>query len=84
MTNVNLKQCSVSFIFNERFDLSLFFCLDAFKYDEQYEENERKYKKIHKIILDENSNDEYKSSENCSSSDDEDDQKKNDVNEESK
>ena len=32
--------------------------LDVFKYDEQYEENEEKYKEIRKIILDEESNDE--------------------------
>jgi len=36
--------------------------LDVFKYDEQYEENEGKYKEIRKNILDESSGDEDESS----------------------
>jgi pre-mRNA-splicing factor CWC22 len=56
--------------------------LDVFQFDEQYEKNERKYKQIRKIILDETSDDEYESSENSSSSNAEDDQENNVVNEE--
>ena len=49
-----------------------------FKYDEQYEENEEKYKEIRKTILDESSDDE----ESSSSDDEEGDEKKEDVDEE--
>ena len=49
------------------------FCLDVFQYDEQYEENERKYKKIRKTILNENSDDEHKSNSNSSDNDEEQD-----------
>ena len=54
--------------------------IDVFKYDDQYEENENKYKEIRKTILDESSGDEDESS--GSGSDDEDDEKKDDVDEE--
>ena len=46
-------------------------CLDVFKYDEQYEENEAKYKEIRKTILDESSDDEDASSSGSSDSDEE-------------
>ncbi|CAF1200519.1 unnamed protein product [Adineta steineri] len=54
--------------------------LDVFKYDEQYEENEEKYKEIRKTILDESSDDE--SSSGSSDSDDDEDDKKDDADEE--
>ncbi|CAF4006564.1 unnamed protein product [Rotaria sp. Silwood1] len=47
--------------------------LDVFKYDEQYEENEAKYKEIRKIILNETSDDENESSSYSSDSDEVDD-----------
>jgi pre-mRNA-splicing factor CWC22 len=56
--------------------------LDVFKYDEQYEENEEKYKEIRKTILDESSDDEDESSSDSSDSDEEGGGKKDDVDEE--
>ena len=54
--------------------------VDVFKYDDQYEENENKYKEIRKTILDESSDDEDESS--GSDTDDEGGDKKDDVDEE--
>ncbi|CAF0826937.1 unnamed protein product [Adineta ricciae] len=54
--------------------------LDVFKYDEQYEESENKYKEIRKTILDEESDDDDGSSSSGSS--DEDDDKNEDADEE--
>ena len=51
------------------------FCLDVFKYDEHYEENEEKYKEIRKTILDESSGDEDDSSSGSSDNDEDDDDK---------
>ncbi|CAF1104907.1 unnamed protein product [Rotaria sordida] len=56
--------------------------LDVFKYDEAYEENERKYKEIRKTILDESSDDEDESSSDLSDGDEDNDKKKDDVDEE--
>ena len=56
------------------------FYLDVFKYDDQFQENEEKYKEIRKTILDESSDDDAESS--SSDSDDDDDEKKEDVDEE--
>ena len=53
--------------------------LDVFKYDDQYEENENKYKEIRRAILDESSDEEGDddgSSSSGSSDDDEDDEEK--------
>jgi pre-mRNA-splicing factor CWC22 len=61
---------------------TFFSVLDVFKYDEQYEENEEKYKEIRKTILDESSGDEDESSSDSSDSDEEGDGKKDDVDEE--
>ena len=58
-----------------------FRCLDVFKYDDQFEENENKYKEIRKTILDESSDDEDGSS-SSGSDDDDDDEKKEDADEE--
>ncbi len=57
-----------------------FHCIDVFKYDEQYEENESKYKEIRKTILDESSDDDDESS--SSDGDEDGDEKKDDVDEE--
>lgn len=58
--------------------------LDVFKYDDQYEENENKYKEIRRTILDESSDEDDGSSGSGSSSDDDEDdeEKKEDVDEE--
>lgn len=56
------------------------FIVDVFKYDDQYEENEQKYKEIRKTILDESSDDEEGSS--GSDTDEDDDEKKEDADEE--
>ncbi|CAF4989034.1 unnamed protein product [Rotaria sp. Silwood1] len=45
--------------------------LDIFQYDEQYDENENKYKQIRKTILGESTGDEDESSSSSSNSDDE-------------
>ncbi len=58
----------------------MFHFVDVFKYDDQYEENEEKYKEIRKTILDESSEDEDDSS--SSDSDEDGDGKKDDVDEE--
>ena len=63
-----------------KFFIYSFHCLDVFKYDDQYEENENKYKEIRKTILDESSDDEDGSS--SSGSDDDEDEKKDDADEE--
>jgi pre-mRNA-splicing factor CWC22 len=55
--------------------------LDVFKYDEQYEENEEKYKEIRRTILDESSGDDDESSSAESDNDEEGDGKKDDVDE---
>lgn len=62
----------------------MFGLLDVFKYDDQYEENENKYKEIRRTILDESSDeDDDDESGSGSSSDDEDDEdKKEEVDEE--
>jgi pre-mRNA-splicing factor CWC22 len=57
------------------------FYLDVFKYDDQFQENEDKYKEIRKTILDESSDDDDESS-SSGSDDDDDDEKKDDVDEE--
>lgn len=57
-----------------------FLIVDVFKYDDQYEENEQKYKEIRKTILDESSGDEGGSS--GSDTDEDDDEKKDDADEE--
>ncbi|CAF2111461.1 unnamed protein product [Rotaria magnacalcarata] len=56
--------------------------LDVFKYDDEYEENERKYKEIRKTILDESSADEDGSSDSSDSDDDDDNDGTKDVDEE--
>ncbi len=38
--------------------------LDVFNFDEEYDENERKYEQIRKIILDKTGDDEYESNSN--------------------
>jgi pre-mRNA-splicing factor CWC22 len=63
----------------QSFIVYLFFA-DVFKYDEQYEENEEKYKEIRRTILDESSGDDESSSAE-SDNDEEGDGKKDDVDE---
>ena len=55
----------VNIQFNQIFDFFVSY-LDVFKYDEEYEMNENKYKEIQKQILHENSDDEDKSNSNSS------------------
>jgi pre-mRNA-splicing factor CWC22 len=57
-----------------------FHCLDVFKYDDQYEENENKYKEIRKTILDESSDDEDGSSSSKSDDDDDADEEEQEAN----
>jgi len=56
--------------------------LDVFKYDENYEENEEKYKQIRKTILDEASGDEDESSSSDENDDDDEKKEGEDVDEE--
>ena len=55
---------------------------DVFKYDDQYEESEEKYKQIRKTILDEATDDEDDSSSGSSDTDEEADKNADDVDEE--